>query len=204
MNSVSEKGREALKRREERKELKYIGVRRRSWGKWVSEIREPKKKRRIWLGSYDNPQMAARAYDVAALYLKGSSAILNFPHAVHTLPRPLSSASRDIQSAASRAARTFEPHGPLLFSALPSDGQVQALPGPEEEINTQVCSELSNVEFTMHSSEVDPLKDLLMQSPNMWMDMAEALLLTPPRPTYEFDDTDLLDPLYSIWTDSAI
>lgn len=60
---------------------KYKGIRRRKWGKWVSEIRVPGSQERLWLGSYASPEAAAIAHDVAFYYLRGISSPekFNFP-----------------------------------------------------------------------------------------------------------------------------
>ncbi|WOL06528.1 ethylene-responsive transcription factor [Canna indica] len=87
-------------------ETRYTGVRRRKWGSWVSEIRLPNSRERIWLGSYDSPEKAARAFDAAAVCLRGRRAKLNFPDTPPPLvpgaARPLTYAQ--IQAAAARHA----------------------------------------------------------------------------------------------------
>ncbi|KAL9671677.1 hypothetical protein QQ045_009247 [Rhodiola kirilowii] len=84
--------------------LVYLGVRKRAWGKWVSEIREPRKKSRIWLGTFQTAEMAAVAHDVAAIAIKRGKVRLNFPDLVHELPRPATTDPKDIQAAAAKAA----------------------------------------------------------------------------------------------------
>ncbi|XP_011081034.1 ethylene-responsive transcription factor ERF026 [Sesamum indicum] len=143
----------------------YRGIRSRS-GKWVSEIREPKKTTRIWLGTYPSPEMAAAAYDVAALALKGGDTLLNFPDRVGTYPVPASPSPTDIRRAAASAAALMKPESSGEAAA---DGGQQ---GHDESVSN---------EETLTSGHEFIDEEALFHMPNLLMDMAEGMLVSPPR-----------------------
>ncbi|XWS70157.1 hypothetical protein CRYUN_Cryun03dG0025100 [Craigia yunnanensis] len=87
---------------------KYTGVRKRKWGKWVSEIRLPNSRERIWLGSFDSAEKAARAFDAALYCLRGPDAKFNFPENPPEIVGGRSLSPQEIQVVAARFANEVE------------------------------------------------------------------------------------------------
>ncbi|RDX88018.1 Dehydration-responsive element-binding protein 2F, partial [Mucuna pruriens] len=150
----------------------YRGVRQRTWGKWVAEIREPKKRTRLWLGSFATAEEAALAYDEAARRLYGPDAYLNLPHMQPNFITSTTKSQKFKWFPSKNFISMFPSHGLLNLNAQPSvhvihqrlqqlkqKGVVATDQSPHSSSSTDPkVEELENLGIQNHAETLPPLQ----------------------------------------------
>ncbi|XP_078149535.1 dehydration-responsive element-binding protein 1E-like isoform X3 [Carex rostrata] len=180
----------------------FRGVRRRgTLNRWVCEVRNPKNKLSIWLGSYPTAEMAARAHDVAVMALQGRTACLNFADSARLINIPPSFSSvQEMKQVAAEVAKALHSSDSSSAEHVSVSTSSVEMVEKKEEVASLLMPETTINSVTYDQMEFNWDGNGEINSGLYYSSFTEALMMEPPIERFSnLDDDNELGVAVSLW-----